>query len=264
MQTYLDGQALSLAIPLLDEDGACYVATAAQYRIVNQSDIELVARVGLSGFTSGDAQAVISVSGAVNTLSGATRRELRAIEIFLTTSLGEVRTTYEYIVEANSVLAVGINSFQTYNEAMLTGFEMPNLPAWADASKQDRISAMTGAWRNIGLLHLRYFSEFNDMSRIVYITTESGNLTTLTADQFASLPEIMKSAVYRAQVIEADYVLGSSESSEMRQLGILSNKVGESMQVYRPLLPYEGPICKRAMKELGRYIVHGKRIGRSS
>lgn len=263
MQTYLNGESLTLAIPLTDELGTCYEVSVVDYRIVDQADAELVARSNLATFNSGDKQAVISISAAVNTLTvGGSPRELRAVELFLTTTAGTVKLTHEYVVEASSVLALGVNSFQGYNAALLVGFDIPNLPAWNAASKAERISAMIASWRNIGRLYLRYFAEENDQSRIVYITSESGNLTALTADQFNSLPDLMKEAVYRAQVMESDYILGNDNMDEIRNAGLVSTSVGESEQVFKPVAPYQGAVCKRAMKELSRYIDNKKRVVR--
>lgn len=262
MQTCLSSEALTLAIPLHDENSTCYEATAVEYRIVDQADTELVARVSLAGFASGDTQAVIAIDGAINTIAAGAYRELRSVELFLTVTTGTIKLTHEYIVEAASVLALGVNSFQGYNAALLTGFDIPNLPKWNDASKSDRIAAMISAWRNIGRLYLRYFAEENDQSRIIFITSESGNLTALTADQFGYLPVLMKTAVYRAQVMEADYILGNDDMDAIRSSGIISRAVGESTDVYVPTRPYAGPVCTRVLKELGRYIVHSKRVGR--
>ena len=265
MKSYLDGQTVIVAIPLLDEEGNCIVASSVQYSVIDETGSELVIRGGLVGFNSGDTQAVVTVDGAINTLaSGGPRRAIRIIKLFLTTSVGSARINYEYIIESEAVLALGNNSFQSYHQALLVGYELPNLLGWNSATKKDRIAAMIEAWRHIGILHLRYFSELNDMSRIVYVTAETGNLTVLTADQFADLPELMKTSVCRAQVIEADSILGSDESTAFRDAGIVSVKVGESEQVFRPFTPYRAPLCKRAMQEIGKYIVHSKRIGRSS
>jgi hypothetical protein len=264
MRSFLDGQSITVAIPLVDEEGNCISASAVQYRVIDETGEELVIRGGLAGFNSGDAQAVVTVDGSTNTLvSGGPRRGIRIIELFLTTSAGSARVDFEYIIELEAVLALGNNSFQSYHEALLVGYDIPNLPGWNAASKKDRIAAMVAAWRNIGLLHLRYFAEeIMDMSRIVYITAETGNLTILTANEFMSLPELMRSAVCRAQVMEADSILGSDEFGEARDAGLVSLKVGESEQVFRPISPYRPTLCKRAMKEIGRYIVHGKRLGR--
>lgn len=269
MQTYLDGQALSLPIPLVDEVGECITVSAVEYRIADHSNVELVARLSLSSFTSGDAQAIITIAGSVNTLQeGGSRRALRIIELFLTTSSGVVRITHEYIVEAAEVLELGINSFQSYYESVLLSLDITDIKSYEFAAKSDRISAMISAWRNIGKLYLRYLDDQrylaeNDMERLVLPVAETGDITLLDAYRFNNLPVEMRAAILRAQIIEADYLLGGDPLGNLRRQGVIATITGESSQYFSQKTPYQGPVCKRAMKELGRYIVHSYRLGRS-
>lgn len=263
MKIYLDGQALSVAIPLSDE-GVCIVASAVEYRIVDHAGTELVAKTPVSGFIAGDPQVIVSITAQVNTIAASAKRELRVVELYLTTEAGTVKLTHEYVLESENILEKAVNSFQGYHEAVLLSLDIANLPSFNDALKADRITALINAWSNIGKLYLRYVDD-SEMTRVIVPWTESGNVTRLTAEQFDLLPEAMKLAIRRAQVMEADYLLGKSASlEELRTSGVVSNTVGESSQWFIQAKPYEGILGKRASRELARFIVKRTAIGRGS
>lgn len=265
MERYLDGNAVTIAIPL-EKDGVCLDVSAVEYRITNHIETELVGRSSLSGFTSGDAQAFITVSAAVNTLQESVRRELRVIELYLTTPAGEVYLAHEYLIEAASQLVFGLNSFQTYREAVLLSFDIYSISSFNTAEKTDRIAALADAWKNIGKLYLRYVNELeNEMTRIIVPWAESGNVTELTAEQFALLPEQMQLSIRRAQIIEADALLVGDDTAESyRAQGIKQITVGESTTMFAGSVtkPYRGVCATRTMQELSRYIYRPKRVVR--
>ena len=263
MQTYLNGQAITLAIPLIIEDEACLDVSAVEYRIFDHTGAELVARESLTSFTSGDAQAIVAISGIVNSLAtNDQKRALRIVELYLTTVGGEVQISHPYVVVVESILELGVNSFQSYYEGVLLSLDIPNLPNFANADRSSREIAMIGAWRNIGGLYLRYIDEAN-MTRLITPWAESGNVTELTADQFNALPEKMTSAIRRAQVIEADHLLTSDDDiAAIRQQGVIGETVGESSRLFSPGKPYEGICGKRTLKELSKYIVRLNKLAR--
>lgn len=265
METYLDGQSVTLAIPLSDEGGEHISATSVEKRIVDQSGTELVVKTVLAGFTSGDAQAIVAIPASVNSLNSASglKRELRIVELYLTTDSGVTKISHEYVIEAASVLELGVNSFQTYHEGVLLSLDIPNLQDFGDASRQSRISALIAAWRSIGRLHLRHVDD-NDMTRLITPWAESGNVTELTAEQFELLPSKMKSAIRRAQIIEANHLLGrASEANTLREQGVIAATVGESSQYYMQSKPYDGICGKDTLRELSKYIVRGNIIARA-
>lgn len=264
MKAYLAGQDIALTIPLTDSDGVALSATAVEYRVSDQNGVDLVAKVALAGYMAGGTDAVVTVLAANNSV-GAARRALRTVELFVTTAEGITVITTEYVIEASATIVIGVNSLQTYPAALLLGYEQPNLPAWNDASKIDRSNALSAAYRNLGRLTLRYINtDYKDQSRLVSPINSSYDITKMTAIELAALPVEYLEALCRAQVIEADFLLGSDEAGDIRRSGIMSASVGESSQFFRPAKPYEGAVCKRALKELARYIDNTVRLCRSS
>lgn len=258
MQSVLGGQEVTWVIPLYTEGGVVIPATAIEYRVIDQGEVEKVARTPLVGFTSGADSASVTVLAAANALAVQAGRELRMIELFVTTPDGTVKLQYSYVIEAELLLAIGVNSFQGYPSALMVGYELPAVDSWNTASKGDRINALIAAWRNISKLRLRDVED-ESMSRIAPFN----DIAEMTAAEFALLSADMRAALARAQVLEADYLLGGDEVGDVRRAGVMSMTVGESSNFFRPSKPYEAAVCKRAMKELSKYTVPGNaRIAR--
>lgn len=263
MQAYLGGHDVALTIPLINTAGEELAASAVSYRIIDQDETELVAKTALTGFTEGDAEAVVSIPASLNQL-GPLLRGLRVVELYVTTEGGTSLITTEYVIEAFATLVTGVNSFQTYSAAFLVGCELPNLPGWNKANKNERINALSAAYRNFGKLRLRYIHDDADAMTRVITPAEwgSSDITKLTAEQLATLPAEYLACLRRAQVLEADFLLGGDEVGEIRRSGIMSATIGESSQFFRTSKPFEGAVCKRALKEVSSYLIGGVRTGR--
>lgn len=264
MNSILTGQNLTLTIPLVDSSGVPLTATAVAYRVIDQDEVELVVQTPVPGYVAPAANAVVTILAANNNV-GTAQRALRVVELFVTTASGMVVVTAEYVIEATSIIVVGVNSLQTYPAAVMCGYEQPNLTAWQSASRVERANALIAAYRNLGKLVLRYVNTeiTADQTRLVTPYTQDYNITTLTKDQLLTLEKVYLDALCRAQVIEADYLLGGDEADGLRRSGIMSMTIGESSQFFRTTRPFEGAICRRAMKEIGQYIVRSIAIGRA-
>lgn len=250
MQAYLGGTAVSLTIPLVDADGECIVADSVEYRVIDQNEVELVAKVALAGFTSGDDQAVVEVSSIINTLPLNDLRGMRVVELYALTLTGTIKVEQGYFIEAEAVLVEGVNSFQSYSKAVYSSYEIPAIQGWGQCDKSERVAALIAARRNIG--HLRFLDS----------SASTSDITELTQTQWAAMPVEFKAAVCRAQIIEADYLLGGDPYGEYRRAGVMSMTVGEAKQFFRPAKAIEGAVCARAMKELSKYILIRTRIAR--
>lgn len=264
MQAYLGNQDVTLTIPLVTASGEVIDATAVQYRVIDQDEVELVAKVALATFAPGDAEVTITVDAAQNDLGLATRA-VRSVELYVEGTGGTTLLTAEYVIEVASVLAVGVNSFQTFPNAVMIGFELPNLPGWNAASRQERMNALMAAYRNFGKLALRYVTEDTDpMTRVIQpVEWNYNDITKMPQNVLLQLPSEYLAALRRAQVYEADFLLGGDEVGDIRRSGLMSATIGESSQFFRPAKPYEAAVCKRALKEVSRYLISSVRVGRA-
>jgi hypothetical protein len=80
--------------------------------------------------------------------------------------------------------------------------------------------------------------------------------------QWLSTDYIFKVALRRAQVIEADDVLGDAEFYSLRLQGVTEIKIGDSQRVFSRMRRGKFVLCDRAMKVLSKFIGN-KLIGRA-
>jgi hypothetical protein len=256
MNAYLAAQDafVTVAVP---ED-----ATEYHWRLVDQDELALIPESELTAVT-GDPELTIEIPADKNTLTAGAVRALRMVEVFFSSPTGVRKVTVEYVIEAEHTLVVNVNTFQTYGEAVLGGYELFSLPGWAGATKIDRAAALVAARRNISQLRFRYvFDAYQDR---IENTFGVSDLTMIAKSTWDALPADFKEALKRAQIIEADYLLtgGDNAVDAKRRMGIISETVGESSMFLRAARPLEQAVCKRAMKELSKYIVNRVRITRS-
>jgi hypothetical protein len=287
MQVFLAGTSVQCVIPLLDRGGAPLNVASIDYRVVDGLDTELAPRATLAGFVAGAANATVNVPASLNQLGPTPTehtiptREGRVVELFLTLADGNsTGLTFVYGLEPIDTLVTGVNSFQSYAQAQVTALDIPNTPAWDAAADEDRYAAMIEArWHlcklsyyllnsnlNFGQDSLNFVPEGTYVSK--YAATDSlfmfdGNLELLNAQQFNSLPERFKGALRKAQVAEANDILGHDPVGLKREMGIVSDTVGETRQMFRSTKPLEMPAGKRAMSYLSYFLTNSKRLART-
>lgn len=260
MQAYLGGHAVTVTIPLVDSDGLSIQAESVMYRVIDQNEAELVAKVAHPTFVAGDESVEVVIDSTVNTLPLGETRGMRVVELFIETLVGTIKLESGYFIEAAEVLVEGVNTFVTYNKALYLSYELPNIPGWTQADRQARVAALIAARRNIGRLRFRYV--FDAHQNILDNTVNVSDLTNATLDQWTSLPTDFKDALSRAQILEADFLLGGDEIGDLRRAGLMSMTVGEAKQFFRTTKALEGVVCKRAMKELSKWVATGLRLTR--
>lgn len=295
MDIFLAGTPVSLAVPLQDRSGNVLDAASIEYRVTKQDGTEVVARTALADFTPSDSQAVVLLDATVNAIAAVpssitasqidqfTAREVRTVELFVTLneSGNTVMLAKSYALEPADALIVGINSFQTFPQAELVALDIPNLTGWGNASEHEKIAALVEArlricnlnfWLlnsnvNWGQDSLNYVPE--GAYQTPYATGSksqmfmfNGNLSLLTPSQFAGLPVRFKAALYKAQVAEADSILGGDTVEQNRQAGVTLETIGEVKQMFRSSKPLDLGVNRRTMRYLSLFVTMGKRIGR--
>jgi len=269
MDKFLAAQTVTRTITLVNNDGTPISPTAASYRLLDESGNELVAATPVPGFSSGDGTAVIEVSPADNTLATGVSRALREIELTLTLPGGQVVQTDSYMVEILNGLAIPSESFQTLGKAELTAATIPGLIAWPAASRDDKISALVQARNNIaGLSFRRIWANYQnrieyEIGQGITMGIDVLYLFLLTPAEFADLDADFKTALNRAQVLEADFLLDGDPVQKRREQGIVMEKVGEVTTMFRNGKPGRKPISEKAMRAIAMYVDDTISIGRA-
>lgn len=279
MDVFLAGTGVALDVPLTDNSGNAIAVTAVQYRVIDENGNELAPRQDLIGFVPEGAVATVPVTALMNTLATGVMRSLRQVELFCTVDGNTTLLTAAFVVAQSEVLEVGVNSFQTYAQAQFTALSLPNIPAWDTASADERLAALIEARTHIvqlsftqlnsnvnwGQDSLNYIPEGTYLTEFVGDSNMfmfNGNLELLRPDQFAKLPTKFIDVLKKAQVAEANSILGGDSVDQKRRDGLVLDTIGESKQMFRSSKPLELPVCRRALGYLSYFISFAKRIGR--
>lgn len=153
-------------------------------------------------------------------------------------------------------LTVGSNSFETYENLILKLSQTPGLTQAASASRGQLKAALISAYENIGLLTTDF--EVLDTTTNEYKTSTSD----FTSADISSLSAKALNALTRAQLIEANALLGGNPIEDRRRAGMLSDSVGESAIFMRTSKPLELSVYRDTAIALKGYIVWTKQIGR--
>lgn len=261
MKVYINGTAVRVELPLVDAGGAALEPESVSYRVLDAAGNEVIPSTPLAVDTDRPAVAKISIDPTLNQVAEGASRAMRVVQVFVTTASGLVRLADEYVIERDEILEVNRNSFQTYASAILTGMDLPNIPGWGRAAKTERVAAMIQARQNIASLRYRYY--FANEQEFLSSSTRVRDLTQLSDSEWSSLRADFRGALARAQVLEADHLLGGDPIGDLRAAGIISKSTGESKAFFRAnVRPIDGPICRRAAKELSKFTERRIRIGR--
>lgn len=289
MNIYLAGTPVALTVALQDRNGNALDVASIEYRIVKQDGTEAVARTPLESF-GGGSEAVIEVPAEINavapidptTVSAAMIdtlfvREGRTVELFCTDASGNtVLLTSSYALEHAETLIAGLNSFQSFSQAELVAMDIPQLAGWNTSNEKDKIAALIEARLHIcqlrfniinsnvnwGQNNLNYVPEGAYPTPYAGAFMFNGNLALITPMAFDKLPPRFKLALCRAQVTEADAILGGDPVDTRRKEGLILESIGEVKQMFRGGKPLDLPVSKRALRYLSPFVSFSQRIGR--
>jgi len=182
MNSYPAGALVAVTIPFVDMNGAAIspAGMTLAYRVLDELENIVQDTTALAAPGSTDTSVLISVPEVCNQLAGPapnindgtqsgnliiTVSGLREIQLTMTTPTGAFVSKIQYILRASDAQLVLLqNSFQTYNLALLTASNLPNLTAFPTATEQDRINAMSTAW--LRLTKLGYFVRDDDAALV--------------------------------------------------------------------------------------------------
>lgn len=259
METFADGTQVEVVIPLVDRGGNAFDAASVSYRVIDQAGAELIAPTNSATHQPGDETVTVLVPAPNNTLPLGAIRGVRSIELTCSVAGNTVQLSYAYLIDSATPLVTGLNSFQTLEQAKLSAMDVFHMDGWRAATDDQRIAALVEARVKIALLNLRGVTQAQ--SSLDYRVPA---LLELTQAQFIALPEEFIKALQMAQVVEANDILGYSDStSQKRHEGLMLDTIGEVKQMFRSGKPLELPICKAALSYLAKYTSFSLRIGRA-
>ena len=221
MNAYAAGKLITLSVSY--DDLTVYEPVAGvRYRVLSQSDAVLLEETDVSEENLGEEGFSIEIPASLNLLEEGTTRAVRMVDLQVKTGSGTYSRSVEYIIEADTVLQAGVNSYVGYGDAVMIGYDIPALTGWNEVDKSTRISALLFAKRIIGRLNFVH----PETRKPIDVNTNWGDV-----------PFELQDALARAQVIEANEVCGGDPVIEYRRRGIQSITVGESKNFFQSWKP---------------------------
>lgn len=248
MDIYLAGTAVRSVIALTDSIGNALMVDSLEYDVVDQTGATIVERAPLAGFVPGAESVTIDIPASSNAVGEGLSRASRRITLYCMIAGNVTPVRHLFAIEVSDILVMGVNSFQTYDQAELTALDIPNLTGWDGAIYKDKIAAMVEARArlcqlNYSLLKANLWGQdsLNYVPEGVYTTpyaglfSFSGDITFLPASAFAQLPPRFLKALQMAQIAETDAILDAAVGGTIaakRAEGLVEDTVGESKQVF--------------------------------
>lgn len=254
MQSFLADQDITLTIDVSDVGMAL---TAVDYMVVDEEGGVIVARTSLPGITSSTTDVTITVPAVSNALPVGKTIVARSVTLLITgTGLagGLAAKKVSYAITALDRLPAPGASFQSLISADMLASDIPGLPSWAVATDEQKTGALMEA-RN-RMVQMRYYWIPEDYMRRVssHIELNEYWFNTMSTSEWATMDSQFKTALRRAQLIEADFLLTDDPDAAMRSAGVINNKIGESSKTFVSTRASKSPICPRAMTVIARFL----------
>lgn len=257
MKIYEPDQEVVVTLGFVSPEGDTIDPTQIDYQIVDETGAEVKALANIALPAAGTGQVAITVDVAENSI-GTEVRGMRKVELKVTNGTDFFWVRDSYILELASSLVFSTNSFQTYDEALLVSRGLAGMAGWDKANDQHRTSALQQAFDLLGSFSYRIMFEEGDSQ-----TYFEGSISELTADQWAILDPTWVANFQKAQILQANFLLGGVKIEKNIADGLQSSSIGEVSQFYRPRASLVLPICRDAVKYVGRYIKWSVGLGRA-
>ncbi|ATI40445.1 MULTISPECIES: hypothetical protein [Acinetobacter calcoaceticus/baumannii complex] len=255
MNYYLAGTSVSLPINFVDDDGNPLEVTQGSYRIVDQNGVEIKPKAEFDV-----AQTKVTVEAEYNQIPALNPMEIKVedmdsieidhLRILQFDLINRDGNTYafdvSYLISPRERLIVGLNSFQTLNQAKLTALTMPETEVFLTEGEVRKVAALIEA-----------------RQRICTLNIPSVNLRATTPSAYQKLSEQFKAALRKAQVAEANAILGGGDPIELALAqGLKSKTIGETHESYIGGRQLRLAVSKATLRYLSGFVSTSKVIAR--
>lgn len=257
MRNYPAETPVAFNVPMQDVGGTPLVATGYSYAVMNEMGVEIIPTTAVS-VTGSPTSIALLIPADKNELAVDKTAGLRTIRSQITTANGVYTRLDRYTLTAEARLEVPRNSFQTYEEALVEATNVPNL-TWGSMSDYDRQLGLMAAHERLIRNGYRV-REPSEVDRFRYLDYTSGwsikphNWPVMTYEEWMIFPEDFRTAMRRAQIVEANVILSVDKIADRRRLGLLSETIGESSMMFRSGKPIDMGLSNMTMAYLSRYI----------
>lgn len=247
MDRFFSDQPVSVTVPLVDASGTLIPEIfTVEYRLLDDVGTEIVGwEYAITAPT--DTEFVASIPAEANAITSP--RGYRLIEVRIENVDGTTLKTVDYLLERSDALQPLENSFMTYGQAMIFAEDVTGLQTFGSADRSEKVRGLVNAFHTICDMAYR-------------VQGEEINLKRMSQADFDMLPETFRSAICRAQVIEADEALNQFSIRRKRQEGLMSETIGESSMMFRPEKVLNVPLTRRSLTLLRPYLIWEMQVAR--
>jgi hypothetical protein len=257
MDSYRSGSEVVVSVPFVDRNGIRLTPTAISWRLLNDEAAEVKSSATIGTFDVDLGKVDITVAGTYNTLGASEAYGLRRVEATLTVGGNQIVVTSDYLLDAAQPFVAGVNSFMTYETALVQARFLGPLVGWDAASEDERKAALFKAYDAMSgfVYEFRYVDDETERMTLKDLAEAGTGLTDVKPTQIVDFR--------RAQLLQADYILGGNQIEKDIGDGLQSSTIGEVSQFFRPRATLTLAICRAALAYVGRYICWGLVIGRA-
>jgi hypothetical protein len=273
MQNYAPGYPVVVTFNLASESGTLITPTALRWRVLDEAETVLQDWATQAIPSPAEGEIALTIIGVLNILTPPAVRGLRTVELEVTTERGSYLLSESVLLQSVSALRVGMNTFQTYFQALLESQNHveSSITGWVRSTARDeRERALIQAHQAILQLPLRMknarLNSQSYMTEDPFISHGRIWLRDVTPENFQELTsEAMKIALRQAQLLEASEILSADPVAVARRSGLMSMTVGESSQFFGQSKPMDTPMLSRlGMDLLKRWMDHSVTMARAS
>ena len=242
---------VTLTIPHVGNGGSIDV-TGLKYEVRNADGDLLVALTTAIGFNPASTSTNIIIPKTINTIT--TKMDIRQVDVYLETGGGTFKQSIFYKILGDLIkLTPMVDSFMTFPQAILLRMKTSENLMYYDALPDElKCVALENAYKalvKVKYVDPRYLNKsyddygyYNQNQITDYdIGGYSGirfqikgiDISGYNQSQFNALPQDMRDAITKAQLIEANYLVENSPIREKIRLGVISETIGESSMFFK-------------------------------
>lgn len=263
MKTFSAGNIARVPIDLVTRDGEAIVPVSASFKVYDDTGVELGSEA--IAVTGNECEIVVVVPGADNVIDAAALNGARTVVLTVVSADGQFDLSETYLLERPGFLAVPEMSAMTVQQSVMLSATMRQVvtEVWAHTDDHDRRAALMEAWSRISKFSFRPWRSTDDAAAAPDRLLNSQFRTNeLSLADWQALPEHFKTALKRAQFIEACVILEGDPTWDRRVDGLISKTVGESSEMFSGKKPLISSISPKALRELKGYMRRSVRIAR--
>jgi len=265
VDTYKSGSAVVSLFSLKEGEGVL-APTSMRWRVLDEEGNLIAPWADIAVVPDADT-VDIRTDGPMNTLVPPQLRGIRIVELEVTTADGAVVLELAHMLESSQLLVPGINSFQTYYQAVLEAqlYTDDSMAGWVSQGDQAvRQRALSEAFDRIRMMPVVIEWENDQSILVTAVFNDPPRLRDLTSEQILRLDARLMKALKKAQLTEANSILDGDPVRQLRTAGIQSMTVGESSQFFGSARPVDtNGVCEATAKILARWVRGRIRIGRA-